>query len=184
VIRRIALLALIGGAAIAAPSASGSPSASHPIRVGVGIGPVNIGMTGAQVYKALGRPRAVSERRVVRGQPYVEFEYDFGAWNIGFLGQKGRRRVVLVGTGLARHKTPEGVGVGTNGQRFWRQMRDDGYRERTCEDRPGTSHWVLRRGASETVFFPYYPCGWCGQLGPVRIVGVEVRAAPAVGCAF
>jgi hypothetical protein len=182
--RRIALLALMGAAVVAAPSASGSSSASHPIREGVGIGPVNIGMTGAQVYRALGRPRAVSERRVVSGQPYVELEYDFGAWNIGLLGRKGHRRVVLVGTALARHRTPEGVGVGTTERRFWRQVRGDGYRERTCAERPGSSHWVLRRGASETVFFPYHPCGWCGQEGPVKIVGVEIRAVPAVGCAF
>ena len=181
--RRIAFLALIGAAVVAAPSASGSPSMSHPIRVGVGIGPVNIGMTGAQVYKALGRPRAVSERRVVRGQPYVELEYNFGAWNVGLLGRKGHRRVVLVGTSLTRHRTPEGVGVGTTERQFWRQVRGEGYRERNCGDQFSTSQWVLRQGARETVFFPYEPCGWCGQEGPVKVVGVEVRALPAVGCA-
>ena len=183
-IRRIALLAVIGAAVAAAPSASGSPSMSQPIRAGVGIGPVNIGMTGAQVYKALGKPRAVSERRVVRGQPYVELEYDFGAWNVGLLGRKGHRTVVLVGTSLARHRTPEGVGVGTTERQFWRRVRGEGYRERNCGPQFSPSQWVLQKGSRETVFFTYEPCRWCGQEGPVEIVGVEVRALPTVGCAF
>jgi hypothetical protein len=180
---RIVLLAALA-VLLAAPAAGGSTEASLPIRAGVGIGPVNIGMTGAQVYRALGKPRAVSERRVVNGQPYIELEYDFGAWNVGLLGRKGQRRVVLVGTGLSRHKTPEGVGVGTTERQFWRRLRGQGYRPRNCGVQMSASHWVRQRSGRETVFFPYYPCGWCGQEGPPRIVGVEVRSAPALGCGF
>jgi hypothetical protein len=165
--------------AVLAPTAGGSPSKSLPIQHGVGIGAIKLGMSGTDVQRRLGRPRAVIERRVVRGQPYVEFEYDFGAWNIGFLGRKGQRRVVLVGTGLRLHKSPEGVGVGTTELVFWRRVRGQGFSRRIC-DRPDPSgslnnlvHWVRRGRDSETVYFP----GGAGSLQ-------EVRGAPTVGCAF
>ena len=174
--KRALVLAALAAALAAVPTAS---PRSVPIRVGVGIGPINLGMTGPQVYRALGRPRAVIERRVVRGQPYIEFEYQFGAWNVGFLGRKGRRRVVLVGTGLARHKTPEGVGVGTKEAEFWRRLRGESYRRRVCEGGlVRVRHWVRTRGDTETVFFPG------GSFTDAEVTGVEVRAKPTVGCAF
>jgi hypothetical protein len=183
-IGRGALLLIVALAIAAAPSAVGAPSRSLPIHHGVGIGPIKLGMSGADVRKRLGRPRAVIERRVVRGQPYAEFEYDFGAWNVGFLGRKGHRRVVLVGTGLSRHKSPEGVGVGTNERTFWRRVRGEGFLRRRC-DRPDPSgslnsvfHWVRRGRGSETVYFPGGPPAF------QEVTGVEVRAAPTTGCAF
>jgi hypothetical protein len=155
----------------ASASASASPSKSLPIRVGVGIGPINLGMTGAQVRQALGRPRAVIERRVIRGRPYVEFEYQYGAWNVGLLGRKGQRRVVLVGTGLARHRTPQGLGVGSTARQVERGLR--GSRQRLCGSR---SHWFYRTGPTETVFYP-------ARYEKIA-VAVEVRAPATVGCAF
>jgi hypothetical protein len=182
---RVLAVATCAAIAAIAPSAAAAPAKSVPIRIGHGIGPVNIGMTGVQVSRALGRPRAVIERRVVGGRPYVELEYGFGNWNIGLLGRKGQRRVVLVGTALGRHKTPEGVGVGTTERIFWRRMRGQGFRPRNCAMRRITpDHWVLRRGGTETVFFPHYPYRGVGQQGPVAVVGVEVRAMPTLGCAF
>jgi hypothetical protein len=182
---RLVLVALALALAVAlAPGATGSPSRSLPIRHGVGIGPIKLGMSGSDVRTRLGRPRAVIERRVIRGQPYVEFEYDFGAWNVGFLGRKGQRRVVLVGTGLTRHKSPEGVGVGTKESVFWRRVRGEGFRRRRC-DRPDPSgslnslfHWVRPGRGSETVYFPGGPASF------QEVTGVEVRAVPTVGCAF
>jgi hypothetical protein len=122
-IRRSAILLLLAGGVVAAPAASGSTEASLPIRIGHGIGPVNLGMTGAQVYRVLGRPRTVVERKVIRGRPYVEFEYQYGAWTVGFYGRKGNRRVVLVVTGLRRHRTPQGLGVGSAGTEVRQKMR-------------------------------------------------------------
>jgi hypothetical protein len=185
-IRRWAILLMLGcgvvaGALAAVPTASPT---SVPIRHGVGIGPVRLGMTGEQVRRILGAPRAVIERRVIRGQPYTELEYDFSAWNIGFLGRKGQRRVVLVGTGLARHKSPEGVGVGTREGVFWRRVRGEGFRRRRCEGPdPGGSlnsrfHWVRPGRGTETVYFPG------GPFNQQEVTGVEVRAMPTVGCAF
>src|SRR5918997_1884847 len=171
-------------AAALAPTAGGSPSKSMPIQHGVGIGAIRLGMSGSEDQKRLGRPRAVIERRVVRGQPYVEFEYDFGAWKVGFLGRKGQRRVVLVGTGFALQKSPQAVGVGTKERVFWRRVRGEGFLRRRC-DRPDPSgslnslfHWVRRGRGSETVYFPG------GPASLQEVTGVEVRGAPTVGCAF
>ena len=185
-------LAAVAVAAAVAPAAVGSPARSLPIQHGVGIGPIKLGMSGTAVQKRLGRPRAVIERRVVRGQPYVEFEYEFGAWNVGFLGRKGKRRVVLVGTGRPQHKSPEGVGVGTTEAVFWRRVQGEGFYRRRCE-RPNSSgtlssaqQWVRRGRASETV---YFPAGRRARLpgnppSVQEVAGVEVRAEPVMGCAF
>jgi hypothetical protein len=178
----LALFALLA-AVVVAPSAMSASTKSVPIRIGVGIGPINLGMTGQQVRRALGRPRAVIERRVVRGRPYVEFEYHYGAWNVGLLGRRGQRRVVLVGTGLTRHKTPEGVGVGTKEREFFRRVRGQGYGQRSCPGPTGPRllHWVTRRGATETIFFPHWREPPPDQA---TIVAVEVRSQPTLGCAF
>lgn len=163
------------------PAASPATSASLPIRHGVGIGPINLGMTGAEVRRAIGKPRAVIERRVIRGQPYVEFEYQYGAWNVGLLGRRGSRRVVLVGTGLTRHRTPEGLGVDSTGGEVSRRLRGR-LQQRECWLRFGKpTQWYVRRGSAETVFFPHWGYSPDPQA-PARIQSVEVRAAPVLGC--
>jgi hypothetical protein len=178
-IRYWVVLVFVACGVAVASSASGAPERSVPIRVGQGIGPVNLGMTAAQVRRALGRPQAVVERRTAGGQPYVELEYALGAWAIGFLGRPGSRRVVLIATGLARHRTPEGVGVGTTEGQFWRRVRGKGYRRRHCERGiVRVTHWVIGRGGVETVFFPGGPFAY------QEVHSVEVRRSPAIGCAF
>jgi hypothetical protein len=178
---RVAVLALLAGAIVLAPAASGSSERSVPIRLGVGIGPVNLGMTEAQVRRSLGRPGAVLERRRVRGQAYIELQWRQGDWNVGFVGRKGSRRVVLVGTGLRRHRTPQGVGVGTTEARIARQLR--GLRERYCANPHGLHRrqLVLRGDREETVFLligRYLPSG-----EPHSEVGsVEIRGGPTVAC--
>jgi hypothetical protein len=173
--------AVVGFVAAGAPA---STAKSLAIEHGVGIGPVTLGMSGPEVWKQLGSPRSVIERRVVGGQPYVEFEYDFGAWNVGFLGRRGQRRVVLVGTGLSRQRSPEGVGVGTSEQTFWRRVTGKGFFSRRC-DRPdpsgsiyNASQWVRRKRDSETVYFPG------GPPSSRRVTAVEVRSRPTFGCGF
>jgi hypothetical protein len=178
---RIGVVALLALTATITPSATGSPVTSLPIRLGEGIGPINLGMTGQQVRRRLGRPRTVIERRVVLRQPYVELEYGYGAYSVGLLGRKGKRRVVLIGTGLVRHKTPEGVGVGTTESQFFRRMRGRGVRQRPCSPQTPQTHWLLRRGQTETIFFPQ-PTARVGET--IEIVSVEVRTYPTTNCAF
>jgi len=172
-IARLGLAVVVACAVIAAPSAVGSPARSVPIRVGVGIGPINLGMTEKQVRRALGRPSGVVERRVVRGQPYVKLQWGYGTWDVGLLGRKGRRRVVVVLTSLERHRTPQGLGVGSTQRQVARRL--PGTRERICGF--GIAEWYLRRGSAETVFH-------AGGTGPPVADAVDVRMAPALGCAF
>jgi hypothetical protein len=166
---RLALVALLAFPFGLAASASGSTARSVPIRLGVGIGPINLGMSGQQVRRALGAPRAVIERRVIRSVPYVELEYRFGEWNVGLLGRQGQRRVVVIGTGLARHRTPEGIGVDSRADRLiaaYPRLR-----------RPGcapANEWVLRRGHTETLF----SLAWRTK----RVVGVEIMSTPISRC--
>jgi hypothetical protein len=170
--RLVVLAAVVGSLVAAVASASAEPQRSLPIRIGQGIGPINLGMTGAQVYRALGRPRTVVERRTIAGRPYVELEYGYGLWSVGFLGRKGQRRVVLVLTALPRHRTPQGLGVNTPMRRVVRVLRDA--RRRLCDDRGTWINWYVRRGNTELVFHP--------GGNPTEVVAVDVRTAPVLGC--
>jgi hypothetical protein len=180
----------MAAAVAVAASASGSPNDSVAIRPGVGIGPINLGMTGRQVRRALGRPRAVIARRVIDGRPYVELEWGLGDWNVGLLGRKGNRRVVLVGTALGRHRTPEGLGVGTRQSRLWRELGGR-IRERDCNQHMMGSvtdlQWFVRAKDAETIFFPHAarPCTYtCVSVDYLYVGTVEVRASPVIGCAM
>lgn len=176
----------MAAAVAVAPSTSASPNDGIAIRPGVGIGPINLGMTGQQVRQALGKPHGVLERRVIRGQPYTELEWHYGAWNVGFLGRKGKRRVVLVGTNLTRHRTPEGLGVGTGEARLWRELRGR-VRERDCWNTPAAHtrarHWYIRQRSTETVFFPTSRPTRIYTSKPKIFVGaVDVRTDPVLAC--
>jgi hypothetical protein len=181
----------MAAAVAVASSASGSPDDRAAIRPGVGIGPINLGMTGEQVRRALGKPRAVVTRRVIHGRPYVVFQWGLGDWNVGLLGRKGNRRVVLVGTALARHRTPEGLGVGTRESRLWRELRGR-IRERDCDQylmgAVTDLEWFVRAKNAETIFFPeaarscHLP-GTCVGADYLYVGIVEVRASPVMGCA-
>ena len=179
----------MAAAVAVASSASGSRNDSVAIRPGVGIGPINLGMTGQQVRRALGRPRGVISRRVIDGRPYVELEWGLGDWKVGLLGRKGNRRVVLVGTALGRHRTPEGLGVGTRESRLWRELRGR-IRERDCKELVMSPtdgiHWFVRARNAETIYFPQAarPCTYtCVSVDYLYVGTVEVRTSPVIGCA-
>jgi hypothetical protein len=176
---RVALLVLVAIAVALAPSASATSSRSAPIRIGIGIGPINLGMTGQQVRRGLGRPDAVLERRVIRGRPYIRLQWNYGTWTVGLLGQKGRRRVVSVSTTLPRHRTPQGIGVGSSDREVGRGLR--GVRRRDCWR--ARTQWVYARGSTETIFYPWAPPRRI-DVGNRRLeVGeVEVRTKPVLGC--
>jgi hypothetical protein len=195
-VRSAVLFVAVAVAVAVASTASGSPDDRAAIRPGVGIGPINLGMTGEHVRRALGKPRAVITRRVIDGRPYVEFQWGLGDWNVGLLGRKGHRRVVLVGTALARHRTPEGVGAGTRESRLWRELRGR-IRERDCSIRPRPPNsppavedveWFVRATNAETIYLPEearncrFP-GGCVGVDYLYVGSVEVRASPVTGCA-
>ena len=103
----VAVSALVAGAASAAPSRD------DLIRPGVGIAKARLGMTEAQVRKAMGRPLAVTRERGAFGRRIVELQYGYGSYNVQLTGTAGRERVVAVTTFMAAEKTPKGVGVGS-----------------------------------------------------------------------
>jgi hypothetical protein len=187
---RFAVLVALGAlAVVVTPSAAGRTDERVAIRPGVGIGPINLGMTGQEVRRALGRPRAVVTRSVLAGRPYVELEWGLGDWNVGLLGRNGNRRVVLVGTALARHRTPEGLGVGTRESRLWQELRGR-IRERDCDEHLVGAvtdlQWFVRARNAETIFFPHaaQPCTYvCVGVDYLYVGAVEVRASPVIGCA-
>ena len=92
------------------PSASAVELTIHP---GVGIGNGRLGMTKTQVERILGKDGIVNGGENVAGHAYLELGWNFDSWTVGFLLQKGRYRVVRVGTTMARQRTPKRVGVGT-----------------------------------------------------------------------
>jgi hypothetical protein len=109
----VLVLVLFVAAAIAAP-AGGEPNADVLVRHGESIGKVRLGMTLAQVRRLLGPERAVNgrEKRGSRGYVYLELEWDYAWWTVGFMRPRvGRFRVVMVGKIRRSARTPEGLRV-------------------------------------------------------------------------
>jgi hypothetical protein len=113
---RSALVVLtVAAAAAVVPLATAGSSVELQIRPGVAIGKVALGMSPAQVRRALGRHRAVEENELLpSGRRSLVLEWGWGKWTVAFEGLPGRLRAVRVGVfGEPRHRTPEGVGAGT-----------------------------------------------------------------------
>jgi hypothetical protein len=92
------------------PAASGRDAL---IRPGKGIGKIDLGMTQAQVRRALGPPQAVVRKRLGFGRLSVEWQWDFAQWTVRMQGRATSLRVVGVGTMVRSERTREGFGVGT-----------------------------------------------------------------------
>jgi hypothetical protein len=134
-------------AAVSATPTAGSPSSAQVIRLGVGIGPVRLGMSYAEVRRALGRPQIVNRRQNRGfGNRYVEYLWGYGDWRVGLLGRPGRERVVRVATGLRRERTREGVGVGTTAPQLARRYRRTAECISRAYDVPDAGTWIVLRG--------------------------------------
>jgi hypothetical protein len=113
--RRAAVLAAaVLTAAAAVASAAARSDATLVIRPGVGIGKLRLGMTEAQVRRAMGRPRFVVTRRAGFGLSSLEYQYGLAEYTVRLFGRPGRLRAVRVGTTLVRERTPLRVGVGSS----------------------------------------------------------------------
>ena len=149
---RRAALVLVVAALLAAP-------ADARIRLGDGIGGVRLGMTQAQVQRALGKPLGVERGRAAFGGETLTLHFGYAAYDVELRRVDGAMRVVRVATGLLKERTPEGIGVGSleteltkaypkvrctapEARRF-RDGRIRGFGPRTC---------VLREGRAETQF--------------------------------
>jgi hypothetical protein len=84
------------------------------VRPGVGIGKIRLGMTPAQVFRALGRTPLVNRRIDYGfGNRYVEYGWDYTVWTVGFTGRRNNLRVSKVATTLRTERTTARVGVGS-----------------------------------------------------------------------
>src|SRR5580765_3963970 len=106
-LRRLWLLGLL---VIAGVVTSGASALEETINPGVGIGKVKLGMTKAQVVRALGKDYVVNES----GASFTELGWNFSSWSVRLRGG----RAVEVGTLLQSQKTTKRVGPGT----FWLKL--------------------------------------------------------------
>jgi hypothetical protein len=150
-------------AAVSALLVASTGSATElTIYPGVGIGKVKLGMTKAQVARALGKDSLVNDRATYNGTQYVELGWNFSAWSIAFARTGSTLRVVQVSTTLRSQKTPARVGIGT----LWRPLvraypggacafgNSIGLPEDGVEGRFGShlEYLVPHAGATQTIF--------------------------------
>jgi hypothetical protein len=101
-------------AVVAATAASAAPQRDALVRPGVGIGRVAIGMTQAEVKRILGQHSRVNRRyKLGFGRSYVEHDWDYGRWTVGYEGRPGQLKVVRVATLQDTQRTPRRIGVGS-----------------------------------------------------------------------
>ena len=113
-------------AAFVLPSAApATPARDTVIRMGKGIGKVDLGMTVQQVRRALGGPHFSVIRRLDFGAQgrYLELGWELPgrrawepvAWDVGFRSstRNGRLRVVRIHTNAVSERTRERLGVGS-----------------------------------------------------------------------
>jgi hypothetical protein len=133
---RLAGISVTLAALAVAQTGAAVPERDQVIRMGKGIGKVQLGMTMPAVRRALGRRHDIVNRRQnfgARGR-YLELAWEFpGAswdtpvvWNVGFRSwsRRGTLRVVRVSTTTPRQRTPKGLGVGTRSRNLARAYRD------------------------------------------------------------
>jgi hypothetical protein len=169
---------------VAIGSASAAPSRDALVQPGRGIGKVRLGMTQAQVRRALGRHRYVAKRRELGfGVRYVELQWGYAEWSVGFQGRAGRMRAVRVGTTLRSQRTRSNLGTGSRIRDILRV-----YPNATCSAWAGLGSnssketWiVVRHPTGARTIFAAVGDGKADP-GPVRVVEVMVQV-PASGLA-
>jgi hypothetical protein len=174
-----AALGVVAALVIASSTPAGS-EADLLVRHGQGIGKLRLGMTLAQVKRLLGEPRAENKRERRRsGQIYLELDWQYARWTVGFLrAPGGAYRAVVIGTVLRAQRTPEGLGVGSAERELGRRL--DGLR--CWRVRPVGDPYLAY--SNECVYGPragrntaFILNGFAGLGDPrAAVVQVEVRA--------
>jgi hypothetical protein len=96
--------------AVVAGGAAAAQRTDALIRPGLGIGKVRLGMTDAQVRRALGRPLAQRRSRTGFGRLRVEYQYVDGFLLVRLTGRASSLRVVGVSTIQPHERTANGIG--------------------------------------------------------------------------
>ena len=165
----------LAASAIAAGSAVGSSSSTLVIRPGVSIGKVRLGMTLPQVRRVLGPPETVS-RRESRGFGfrYVEYQWHYGTWRVGFRGRADRLSAVRVGTTLSTQRTPAGIGAGSDTRDVARGYGDRVSCVTRVFGRPDSGTWLVLRGpGTRMTAFALIKAGGGGYAPRARPVVAE-----------
>jgi hypothetical protein len=160
-LRSLTTLALASGVlGVGAGDAASAPETTALIRPGIGIGKVRLGMTQAQVRRALGRHTVVNLRERRFGLTYLELAYDYSAYTVGFFGAPGKLRVVSVATSLRRERTRNGLGPGTSLRALRRALRGERCRRRPIVTSIGyhTECSVFTRSGARTTFVAAPEC--------------------------
>ncbi|MDQ3821910.1 MAG: hypothetical protein M3321_01550 [Actinomycetota bacterium] len=170
-----------GGTAVAlvalatAGSAFGSSSTALVVRPGVSIGKVRLGMTLPEVRRILGRPEAVS-RRETRGfgVRYVEYQWRYATWRVGFRGRGEHLRAVRIGTTLSTQRTPAGIGPGSNTGHVARRYGSRISCVSRTFGRPDSGTWLVLRGpGTRMTAFALIKAGGGGYAPRARPVVAE-----------
>ena len=166
---------LLGILVVTGVVASSAFAVEETINPGVGIGKVKLGMTRAQVVRALGKDYVVNQS----GSRYTELGWNFSSWSVRLRGG----RAVEVGTLLHSQRTPKRVGPGS----FWLKVAK-AYPGGACTftDVPQTGsaaygvleYLVAHKGGTQTLFtlHAYPPRAYYGAAAKTFfVVSVAVR---------
>jgi hypothetical protein len=116
--------AAIAIAAVAGTWTVDAAGRDQRVRHGEGIGRLHLGMTVAEARRVLGPPEAVARREPRSGgRVYVEYQWGFATWAVGFVGKPGQLRAIRVSTVKRSERTPEGLGVGSTTAQLERRLR-------------------------------------------------------------
>jgi hypothetical protein len=161
-VRRSAPAIALIVAVMAVAAAHGAGQRDALVRPGVGIGKIRLGMTPAQVFRALGRTPLVS---------------------VGFTGSGNRLRVSKVATTLRRERTAGGIGIGSTVRAILRA-----YPHAACVGRwysdPDPGSWVyIGRQPRITAFnIDYVGPGSRGRVAEVVVQRNWITRSRGRGC--
>jgi hypothetical protein len=137
-------------------------------------------MTQAQVQRILGTPTLTNRRyRLGFGRSYVEHDWDYARWTVGYEGRPGQLKVVRVATNQRTQRTPKRIGVGSS-------PRDvvAAYPSVRCAERYRNYRWdrigrylnVRAQDGRLTSFLVGTP--WYGRDRTQRVIEVMVTTNP------
>lgn len=155
---------------LAATIVAQAPATETTIVPGIGIGDVRLGMSEAQVKKALGKWRYVNERKGT----HLSVGWGFAAWTVDFING----RVVQVATAVRAQRTKLNIGPGST----WRALVR-AYPYGTCAWYGGgiggpapVDYLIQNKNGTQTLFYLHYPQAPPGQKAPRwTVTEVDVR---------
>lgn len=171
-------------AAVAVGSVTAAASRDALVHPGRGIGKLRLGLTQAEVRRVLGAPSYVARRRRLGfGEQYLELQWGYAEWTVGFQGRPGHMRTVRIGTTLRSQRTRSNLGTGSRVRHILRV-----YPQATCSGWSGLGSdssnelWIVVRHptGARTIFAAIGDRK--ADPGPVRVVEVMVQV-PARGLA-